>query len=49
MKRRAISAMPLRTYNEAIRLDPKVAEAYNNRGCAYGEEGRSRQGHRRLR
>src|SRR5882724_10035228 len=26
-------------YNEAIRLDPKNAAAYNNRGFAYGQKG----------
>ena len=27
------------TYTEAIRLDPKLAMAYNNRGIAYDEKG----------
>ena len=26
-------------YTEAIRLDPKYAEAYYNRGCSYGKKG----------
>ena len=34
--------------NEAIRLDPRDAVAYQNRGHAWFEEGRARQGHRRL-
>ena len=34
-------------YTEAIRLDPKYAMAYCNRGIAYGK-GRARQGDRRL-
>ena len=28
-------------YTEAIRLDPKYAKAYYNRGWAYGEQGRA--------
>ena len=36
-------------YNEAIRLDPKLAMAYVNRGCAYIKQARLRPGHRRLR
>ena len=35
-------------YTEAIRLDPKYANAYYNRGVRLREEGRMRQGHRRL-
>ena len=35
-------------YNEAIRLDPMYAPAYNNRGNAWREQERLRQGDRRL-
>ena len=35
-------------YNEAIRLDPKYALAYYNRGNAYYRQGRPRPRHRRL-
>ena len=35
-------------YTEAIRLDPKYAEAYYNRGSGLQLQGRDRQGHRRL-
>ena len=35
-------------YTEAIRLDPKIAKAYCNRGWAYREQGRLRQGDCRL-
>ena len=35
-------------YTEAIRLDPKDAQAYDNRGDAWYEQGGVRQGHRRL-
>ena len=35
--------------NEAIRLDPKLVMAFNNRGAAYNEQGRQRPRHRGLR
>ena len=35
-------------YNEAIRLDPKDAAAYNNRGNRLARQGRPRPRHRRL-
>ena len=35
-------------YNEAIRVDPKFAHAYINRGFCLGGQERLRQGHRRL-
>ncbi len=31
--------VPLLTYTEAIRLNPKYANAYNNRGLAYWRKG----------
>ena len=47
--RKATSTAPSPTYNQAIKLDPNLAAAYNNRGDALARQGRLRPRHRRFR